>query len=55
MYILKKMSFFKKNEKNEKSSKNEKSLKGMFPPKQKITLYEGEKLLDENQIREEVK
>jgi hypothetical protein len=35
-------------------AKNEKSLKGMFP-KQKVSLFEGEKLLDEDQIREEVK
>ena len=31
-----------------------KSLKNMFP-KQKVSLFEGEKLLDEDQIREEVK
>ena len=35
-------------------AKNEKSLRGMFP-KQKVSLFEGEKLLDEDQIREEVK
>ena len=35
-------------------AKNEKSLKNMFP-KQKVSLFEGEKLLDEDQIREEVK
>jgi hypothetical protein len=35
-------------------AKNEKMLKGMFP-KQKVSLFEGEKLLDEDQIREEVK
>tara|TARA_R100001480_G_scaffold129071_1_gene126630 strand:- start:236 stop:1744 length:1509 start_codon:yes stop_codon:yes gene_type:complete len=35
-------------------AKNQKSLKNMFP-KQKVSLYEGEKLLDEDQIREEVK
>jgi hypothetical protein len=29
-------------------------LKGMFP-KQKVSLFEGEKLLDEDQIREEIK
>jgi hypothetical protein len=34
-------------------AKNEASLKRMFP-KQKVNLFEGEKLLDENQIREEV-
>ena len=34
-------------------AKNEKSLKGMFPTKQKVSLFEGEKLLDEDQIREE--
>ena len=34
-------------------AKNEKSLKSMFP-KQKVSLFEGEKLLDEDQIREEV-
>jgi hypothetical protein len=35
-------------------AKNEKMLKGMFP-KQKVSLFEGEKLLDEDQIREEIK
>ena len=35
-------------------AKNEKSLKNMFP-KQKVSLFEGEKLLDEDQIREEIK
>ena len=35
-------------------AKNEKSLKGMFSSKQKVSLFEGEKLLDEDQIREEV-
>ena len=35
-------------------AKHEKSLKGMFP-KQKVSLFEGEKLLDEDQIREEIK
>jgi len=34
-------------------AKNEKSLKSMFP-KQKVSLFEGENLLDEDQIREEV-
>ena len=35
-------------------AQNEKSLKNMFP-KQKVSLFEGEKLLDEKQIREEIK
>jgi hypothetical protein len=35
-------------------AKNEKMLKSMFP-KQKVSLFEGEKLLDEDQIREEIK
>ncbi len=35
-------------------AKNHKMLEGMFP-KQKVSLFEGEKLLDEDQIREEVK
>jgi hypothetical protein len=35
-------------------AKNEKSLKSMFP-KQKVSLFEGENLLNEDQIREEVK
>ena len=34
-------------------AKNEKSIKAMFP-KQKVSLFEGEKLLNEDQIREEV-
>ena len=36
-------------------AKNEKMLKDMFSTKQKVSLFEGEKLLDEDQIREEVK
>ena len=35
-------------------AKNEKNLKGMFPKKQKVSLFESEKLLDEDQIREEI-
>ena len=34
-------------------AQNEKMLKGMF--KQKVNLFEGENLLDEDNIREEVK
>ena len=34
-------------------AKNHKMLEGMFP-KQKVSLFEGEKLLDEDQIREEI-
>tara|TARA_R110001632_G_scaffold199698_1_gene322238 strand:- start:434 stop:1915 length:1482 start_codon:yes stop_codon:yes gene_type:complete len=36
-------------------AKNEKMLKNMFSANQKVSLFEGEKLLDETQIREEVK